>query len=448
MKKTILRYIRLATLVILTFFWCGCDKYLNEPQDKSSAILSTLGDLQAILDYNTIMNIAARTPEENTDNYYLLDDDWDALPNEEDKRMYIWAESNVFRPGEMRNDWAVLYQQVFNANVVLEEIEMIDRNKDNFMTWDDIKGQALVHRATAFLDVVQIWATAYNRETALSDLGIPIRIKSDFNEPSERSSLYASYEQILSDLSSSINLLPVNSISKSRPSKPAAYGLLARTYLWMGDYEKAGAYADSCLQLENDIIDYNTLNPADDFPVSRHNKEVIFERWVDLGQLMITSRAKIPFSVYSLYNGDDLRRQLFFQEIDGEISFKGFYLGFGGIEAGVATDEMYLTRAESYANQNLINDAMNDLNKLLKNRWQKELFEPLSASSKEEALELIRNERRKQLMFRGHRWMDIKRFNRDGAEISLQRELKGETYVLQANSARFVLPLPEDLEVK
>jgi hypothetical protein len=112
---------------------------------------------------------------------------------------------------------------------------------------------------------------------------------------------------------------------------------------------------------------------------------------------------------------------------------------------GLATDEVYLTRAESYARDSDIVSALNDLNALLKSRWKKGSFNPFTATTASQALQLILTERRKELPFRGIRWMDIKRLNKEGAQIKLQRELNGITYEILPNGSRYVFPIPPDV---
>lgn len=46
---------------------------------------------------------------------------------------------------------------------------------------------------------------------------------------------------------------------------------------------------------------------------------------------------------------------------------------------------------------------------------------------------------------RGLRWMDLKRLNKDSANIILTRQVNGQTYTLQPNDLRYALPLPEDI---
>ncbi|GAA0881862.1 hypothetical protein GCM10009120_04580 [Sphingobacterium siyangense subsp. cladoniae] len=85
------------------------------------------------------------------------------------------------------------------------------------------------------------------------------------------------------------------------------------------------------------------------------------------------------------------------------------------------------------------------LNKLLLHRWKSGKFQVLTAKSDSEALDLILKERRKELLFRGVRWLDLKRLNKEGREISLKRVLGGKEFVLYPNDLRYALPIPEDV---
>lgn len=434
--------------VFLTLLSSSCEKYLNEPSDKSLAVMTSLDDLQALLDNINLMNNGSPTSSEiSSDNFYLTDDVWESLPVEQEQRMYIWAADNIFQSANLtNNDWSKIYRTVFLANTVLENLQNIALSPNDDVRWKDIKGQALVFRAVSFLDAVQIWSVAYDATTAHTDVGIPLRLQSDFNLASTRANVQQTYDQIIADLKDAIPLLPTSPLAKTRPAKAAAYGLLSRTYLWMREYQNACHYADSCLQMANELMDYNRLDSTDNFPIPRLNLEVVFDRSASIGYILTQSRASIPTILYDSYKDGDLRKGVFFrQESNGRIVFKGGYLGGSSLFTGPAVDEIYLTRAECFARNNQVAEAMQDMNTLLETRWRQGKFIPVTASSADDALSLVLEERQKQLLFRGLRWMDIKRLNKEGANISLTRTVKGETYTLPANSPRFALPLPDDL---
>lgn len=105
------------------------------------------------------------------------------------------------------------------------------------------------------------------------------------------------------------------------------------------------------------------------------------------------------------------------------------------------TDEIYLIRAECYARNGDKTNALKDLNDLLITRFKTGTFVPFTASTPEEALNIILQERKKTLVLRGLRWIDIKRLNLEGRNISITRKVDGITYTLPPNDPRFAVPL-------
>lgn len=85
------------------------------------------------------------------------------------------------------------------------------------------------------------------------------------------------YEQILNDLQESVELLPAQLTTPYRPSKAAAFALLARVYLAMGNYDKALLSAEECLKLHNSLLDYNSISTGATYPIPKLNAEVIYQ---------------------------------------------------------------------------------------------------------------------------------------------------------------------------
>src|SRR5690606_19512014 len=117
-------------------------------------------------------------------------------------------------------DWNYPYRQVFYANVVLDGLNRITPTSDIQREYNIIKGSALFYRAHAFFQIAQVFAKPYNKQTAGSDLGIPLRLTSDINAESTRESLQVTYNQIVDDLLESATLLQESVTYKTRPSKP------------------------------------------------------------------------------------------------------------------------------------------------------------------------------------------------------------------------------------
>jgi hypothetical protein len=128
----------------------------------------------------------------------------------------------------------------------------------------------------------------------------------------------------------------------------------------------------------------------------------------------------------------------------GTININGSYNRSIYPFTGLAVDEVYLIRAEMYARANKKDEALGDLNAVLLNRYKAGSFTPVTAATPEAALAIILEERRKELVFRGLRFTDVKRFNKEGKAITLTRSVNGVTYTLPPNDRRYALPIPPD----
>jgi hypothetical protein len=304
---------------------------------------------------------------------------------------------------------------------------------------------ALYLRAEAFYNVAQLFAKPYDASTAATDLGIPLRLTSDLNVKSVRSTVQQTYEQITNDLTEAAQLLPVTPITVYRPSRPSAFALLARVYLAIGSYTLALQNADACLKLYSTLMDYNTLDATLTYPIPDLNVEIIHEDGVPRYRIWERERGKIDSNLYRSYGSNDLRRSIFFlTNADGSVGFKGMYDGSRLLFSGITTDEQYLVRAECYARSGQADLAMADLNTLLKTRFLTGTFIPYTASSADDALMQIITERRKELLLRGIRWSDLRRLNKDPRfAVTLTRVLNGVTYTLPPNDPRYILPIPD-----
>lgn len=445
--KRVSKYI----LIVLAISICGCKKYLDAKPDDTLTTPENLPALQALLDNGQYMNGSSPSMSEaSADDYYLLQSIYDTRTPVV-QAAYIWKAAGLSDYSFSNvKDWANLYFTVYNANLCLDELKTIPRTAVNATSWDNVKGSALFFRARAFIQLLWAFSKAYDETTANEDLGIVLRLGSDFNVPSVRSTVMDSYRQTVGDFMAAIAYLPDNVSIQTRPSKAAVYGYLARTYLSMRNYDSAYKYANACLQLDSSLMNYNDntqVNFSASFAFKDLNKEVIHECYDN--SLSISSIAqkneRIDSVLYNSYDSNDLRKSAFFKINSDGIIFKGSYNARGAWFTGIASDEMYLTRAECLARKGEINDAMKDLNTVLIGRWATGTFTPFSAINGNDALQIVLAERRKELLFRDLRWMDIKRLNKEGAGISIKRIVNGQTYTLSPGDNRFALPLPTDI---
>lgn len=430
------------------FLLMGCDNYLDLKSNASFVVPSNLTDIQGLLDDAQRMNTNAHPVAaiSLSDDYYLTDSEFDAIYDDLGRDIYRWQLIEY----RTASHWGPVYSIVYNANLALELLDKVERTETNGSEWDTAKGSALFFRAFQFLALVSLHAHAFDEERADRDLGIPLRMASDFNVPSVRVSVRECYSRILDDFQKASILLPVTRAHVMQPSKAAAYAMLARTALYMRHYEDALKYADHALSIQDNLMDFNgdpdILGINANFPFRKFNKETLFYVESAGSWLAHSANRRIDSALIDSYADGDLRIGMFFKK-DGENHyFKGGYTGSNLYFCGITTPELFLTRAEAKAFLGDISGAMNDLNKLLYTRWNRAVsFLPLNAFTREDALDLVRLERRKELLIRESRWMDIKRYNKEGANIELTRNIKGATYKLLPNDRYFAFPLPQDI---
>jgi len=437
---------------VATVMFASCKKdFLDENPRTDLIIPSTLPTLQALLDDDLIMNLTPTLGELSADNYYLTYQYWLALPRPHERNSYIW-EKDIYKTQQNVDDWSRSYTQILNANVVLEGLEDVAPTSANLSDWNAIKGSALFFRANAYYNLAQLFAPPYDSSTAGTDLGLPVRTDPDINAHVGRSSVKETYDAIIQYLNEAETLVysGVQYSNKNRPSKPAVLALKARVYLSMRAYALAGQSANEALNLYDSLINYNDLDPFALLPFSPKNKETIFQSHFTheshVLSALVYPDVVIDSQLIRLYDPNDLRPQIYYTNlISGQYNIKGSYSGLIYPFTGFATDELYLIRAEANAYANNLTEAMNDIDILLTNRYKTGTYASPAVTTREEVLKLVREERRKELAFRGLRWPDLRRFNKEGENIQLQRVLNGQTYSLEPNSKLYVLPLPPEI---
>ncbi|MGA9652027.1 RagB/SusD family nutrient uptake outer membrane protein, partial [Pedobacter sp.] len=392
--------------ILLLVSTIGCKKYLDEKSDQSLVLITSSQDLQALLDNNSLLNLQSASADMMTsDDFYISFKDFQSLGAEEERNLYTWQEANVFQSYTSSfNDWARVYNMVYLANVVLENVDKIQHEPSNQAMLNNIKGQALFIRSHSLFRALSIWSLAFDETTADGDLGVPLRLSSDFNKVSTRASVRKSYNQVIQDLQESAELLLAQQIHTYRPSKAAAYGLLSRVYLSMRKYDSALTNAEKCLAIQNTLIDFNTLNPLSTYPVVQFNKEIIYDCSTDGTVSLSRGIARMDSLLIKKYETNDLRKQIFFETLtDGSSAFKGSYEGKLSFFNGLSVNEIYLIRSECLARAGRVSSAMTELNTLLKNRYKTGFFNALTIENQQQAIAKILLERQKELIMRGLR---------------------------------------------
>lgn len=443
MRKIIFKTIAISILITALG---GCSSFLDVKPDEKLTVPNTLLDFLAILN-GTEINLGPSEGEIMAGDYYVSDDDFQALFCESDIDTYSWKDSPFIQKCDGDDGWTQNYTNIYRANVALEGLDEFESSKGISEQSSTTRGHALFMRAINHFELAVIWGEPYDPTDAENKLGIPLKTIADFNEKSVRSSLASTFAQILEDLEMAAELLPMQRQTNRWPGKYAAWGYLARVYLYMQDFEKARFYAEQCLAKgHHALIDFNTIDVAANYPFNLNsNTEFFVARNLTTAYYSLNINVrKIDSDLYNSYIEDDLRKLAFFRiNTDGSIRFKGGQSGSGSLFSGTTLGEMYLISAETHARNGNYSESRKYLNDLLKKRMKSDYVLPEIAD--EELLDDILLERRKELVMRGIRFGDIKRLNVLGANIGLKRIIMGEEYILPPNDLRFSLLIPESV---
>ena len=438
MKKSLVCLLSLISLL------GSCDGFLDEKPQKQMVIPSTLDDFQALLDSEPrSMNSVPKMGFLSTDDLVLSN----TLLNQvtlDESAPYLW-QSDMYLPSDAGVDWAFSYRKVFYANLVIEGVRDFTPNTaEENKRAIELDAAARFYRAFAHFSLVQEFAPPFDPDSP-QGMGIPIRKDADINADSERVTIGEVYNFILEDLEIARNVLPEKPDIPTRASKWAAEALLSRIYLSIQNYGKAMEHASHALDIGNTLLDYNELDPGLRYSFPRFHAEVIHHAHMFSGRYNPNTQTFVNPELYSMYDSLDLRKSAYFRPAStaGMYNVIGKYSGEPAIYGGMATDEVVLDFVESAARLGMEDAALEELNRLLKNRYQSGSFVPVEGKSGKELIRLIIDERRKELVFRGIRWLDLRRLNQDPEyAITLDRKWNGLEIVIEPNSSAYTFPIP------
>ncbi|MFC0514615.1 RagB/SusD family nutrient uptake outer membrane protein [Mucilaginibacter angelicae] len=430
------------------------DDFLDTKPNQALKTPTTLSDLRGLLQNEDVFN---SQPDPGlgqiaSDDFLIQDEVLPGLSSDE-RNTYTWAKE-IFDASTMQAiDWNFPYQSVYYANVVLDALPGIKPAANEKAGYEQVRATALFYRAWAFYGLLQTFALPYDKDKAAGQPGIPLRLTSDLNAHPRRSSIAEGYAQVLADLKSALPALPVKPAAPTAPSQPAVNALLARISLAMGEYPAALSYASACIAQFSTLTDYNTLNrpTATTIDIGYLSEDIYHSNMTGHTVYNIRRDTYIDPAFYNSYDANDLRKSKFFAILDKLPQFPRFVGSYdfkGQKYDGLAMDEIYLIKAECQARVGDVTGAMTSLNTLLKTRWKTGTFAPYTAASADDALLLVLQERKKELLFRGLRWTDLRRLNREPRFAqTLQRTVGGLTYTLPPDDPRYAFPIP-DIEVQ
>jgi hypothetical protein len=438
MKKLHNLYACLIPVLVFT----GCEGFLDAKPEQSLVVPTSLADAQALLDNTVVFNMQPLIPYLAADEFRISDVGYNALATQQERGSYIWEDDPY--GGQPVSDWVRPYQQVFYANVALETLEKYSgTDTDEF---NRLKGSALFLRAYAYHQLLQVFAIPFSRDGGNSQkMGIVLRDCADLNDLPRRASLQASYEHVIADLQKAVALLPDSVLPKTRPSKPAAMGLLSRVYLEMFDAQGAALQAEEALKRYGSQLDFNSLNTSLSRPFTPFNDEMIFYSALLTNGFMRSTETAVDEGLIESYAAEDVRKKAYFIErANGKFTFSKFISGTNVFFGGISVGELQLNAAEGFFRAGNEAKAREFLNSLLIMRYQTGSFEPLDLEG-QSLLDRIILERRKELIGRGLRWTDLRRLNQyDDSKISIRKVVSGTEYVLSPGSLKYAFPIPDE----
>lgn len=448
MKKIYSKIMPLCFLVGAYALLNSCNKkddFLNAKPDQSLIVASSLNDFKAILLNEDLFNVNDPAMGTVSDgDLYVTSTVWtNSVLTAVERNTYIWAKDIYQGSTAVNQDWNVMYQQIYSTNTVLEGLAKMDVNASNQVLYNQVNGTALFFRSAAFYNLVQTFALPYDPATAVTDPGIPLKTTTSLAEVVKRAPVKDCYAQIINDLQTAAITLPDNASEHTTPTKTAANAMLSRVCLAIGDYTNALKYANAALSVKSTLVDFNMLTPGSSSLSSDFLAEDILHLTMRNTDVFNRRKGIVDSTLYRSYSNNDLRKTDYFITVSGAIRFRGSYDQYGSKFSGLATDELYLNRAECYARTGNTQQALNDLNTLLIKRWKTGTFSAIAAANADSALSVILTERRKELLLRGIRWTDLRRLNKDDRfKVTLTRIINNGIYILPPNDTRYALPIP------
>lgn len=336
--------------------------------------------------------------------------------------------------------WQQFYKVILNANQVL-----INGQNPKEGTPEEIaqlQGEAHLLRAYMHFNLVNLYADVYN-EANKGKKAIPLATTIDIWKNYKRNTIQEVYDQIVTDIEEGIKLLNVEQQRKTinyRFSKISAYGLAARVYLYMGDWNKAKEYVKKAYEINHDLVDLNVA----DAPVPTHYKSV--ENILALEQTFtypLRGYFNVAQKLLGVFDKDnDLRFAKYFEKrSDGYRCKLGYKIDY---KVSMRTAEFYLILAEIEVRLGNLKDAKEYLKTLIKKRLTPDFYTTESVDidgmDKEKFLQRVALERFRELACQGFRWYDLRR----GGKPSLEKEFNGQKAKLEQGDMRYVVKFPKE----
>jgi starch-binding outer membrane protein, SusD/RagB family len=427
---------------------------LQTPTDFQNAVRGAYGGLRRGGYYGGRMILF---PDAFTDNLIL-----NSQGRFDGRLQYEWRYDAEVGWGGMYLD---PYQVIGRVNIVLANIG----NLPDGPVKDAIRGEALALRAMCHFDMMRIFGKA-PAFAGGADLGVPYVKVADVNIKPSRQTVAENVQDVLTDMLEAYGVITTSTADNTRLNKRSVAALLARIYLYIGDYPNAERYAKECIAegvtvtpaanllsmyqdgFQGSII-FRIRHTDNDLPTAERFS--IGNQYSQRGPSGVRSEFNIEYSFYELFGGDDLRKPVIFQTSDWNGRPYNHITKYFGRATGtlnqvdskvVRAEEVYLTLAEALAEQGKDGEALTALDEIRSRRYAGFVSAGETGTALKAAIAL---ERRKELAFESHHFFDLKRKG-----LGVQRSAFGDeadgggvptTFrTLAADDYRWQLPIPQD----
>ena len=448
--KNVTTILAICVVVMLT----GCNDYLDI-KPKGEKIPTTVSDYETLLNYESVQKVSDTYPAYLTDDVFLPDvAEGTATPglnsvDQSIRNLYLFKKE-VFGDAQDDGFWFASYNRIYYYNTVIDNIMNADGSDEQQKL--SIRAEALISRALEYLYLVNGYAKYYDVRTAESDPGVPLILDEDISKKNlVRASVKDVYAQIQSDLQTALPNLPMQAKGNAfRASKAAGYGVLAKMYLYMGNYAEALKAANEVLEINNSLLDlkkYAVVKPQSSIgrtnvPQDIDNPENIYIKFAPY-VYGLSSKVFGSDELISLFSEDDMRLQIYFTKNFRNIpTDKYVWAPYLRANLAVSSPEIYLIAAECEAREGSVERAIALINKLRDNRIKNNT--DIVATDRNDALQKVLEERRRELAMSGMvRYIDLKRLNQESQFAKTVTHVTGEgTFRLEPNSPLYVLPIP------
>lgn len=327
-------------------------------------------------------------------------------------------------------------------------------------------GEAKVLRAFDYFHLINVYAKAYDANTAATDGGVCIMDKYDLEASPTKGTVQQCYDLIQKDLDEAIPYIQTNPVDVYHPNLAFAWALKAKVHLFKREIAQAKEAALKSLSYKSDLFDMVDLaakgGPNVVQITAGNNPEVLSYQYMSgYNEMNFVTTYTISPELRTLFGTNDARFNLFFNTTSTSVLDQGAgtaywsmtYSKFFYPTVGMKTPETYLILAECYAREDDYVNAMKYLNALRVKRIVSGTVQLPIPATRKEAMNYIIDERRKELWIGFHRFFDLKRLNLEPDYAKtltrtfpiVNTAFPKKTYTLAPNSRLYIIPFPANV---